>query len=100
MTDTGFPPVENARSVLVEFSFEYGSRRGVWRLLRMFADRGIRVSALTCVSGLSRTPEIASALTEAGHEIVSHGWRWIDYQHVPEEVERDHIQLAVRSSRG
>ena len=96
LTDTGFPAVENARSVLVESSFEYGSRRGVWRLLRMFAERGIRVSALTCVSGLKRTPEIAAALTEAEHEIVSHGWRWINYQHVPEEVERDHIQLAVR----
>jgi allantoinase len=89
--------VPNARSVLVESAFEYGSRRGVWRLLRLFEERQIRVSAFCCVSALPRTQEITAALLEAGHEIVAHGWRWIDYQSVPEAVERDHISRAVAS---
>ena len=65
-TDTGFPAVLNARSVLVESAFEYGSRRGVWRVLRLFEERKIRVSAFCCVSALPHTQEIASALLEAG----------------------------------
>jgi allantoinase len=95
LTDTGFPAVPNARSVLAESAFEYGSRRGVWRVLRLFEERRIRVSAFCCVSALPRIREIAAALVEAGHEIVSHGWRWIDYQSVPEAVEREHIRQAV-----
>jgi peptidoglycan/xylan/chitin deacetylase (PgdA/CDA1 family) len=81
--------------VLVESAFEYGSRRGVWRVLRLFEERQIAVSALCCVSALPHTQEIAAALLEAGHEIVSHGWRWIDYQSVPEADEREHIRQAI-----
>jgi putative urate catabolism protein len=97
LTDTGFPSVQGARSVLVESSFEYGSRRGVWRLLRLFEEREIKVSVFAVASGLARTPDVARAMVEAGHEIVSHGWRWIDYQGVPEAVEREHVRLAVET---
>jgi peptidoglycan/xylan/chitin deacetylase (PgdA/CDA1 family) len=83
--------------MLVESSFEYGSRRGVWRLLRMFAERGITVSVLAVATALARNPEVAHAMVEAGHEIVSHGWRWIDYQHVRPAVERQHIRRAVET---
>jgi peptidoglycan/xylan/chitin deacetylase (PgdA/CDA1 family) len=85
----------NARCLAVESSFEYGSRRGVWRVLRLFEERGIKVSVFAVMMGLERNPEVAQAMVEAGHEIVSHGWRWFDYQHVPEEVEREHIRLCV-----
>ena len=95
LTDIGFPAVAGQRSIHVEGSFDYGSRRGIWRLLQMFEDRGIRVGVLAVVMGLVRNPEVARAMVAAGHEIVSHGWRWIDYQDVPEEVEREHIRLAV-----
>jgi putative urate catabolism protein len=97
LTDTGLPAVRAARSVLVESSFEYGSRRGVWRLLRMFAERDIRVSVLAVATALARNTEAAHAMVEAGHEIVSHGWRWIDYQHVRPAVERQHIRRAVET---
>ncbi|MBM3597413.1 MAG: chitin deacetylase [Alphaproteobacteria bacterium] len=97
--DTGFPGVPNARSVLVESAFEYGTRRGVWRVLRMFEERKIRCSVLACVFGFYRTPEVVAAMLEAGHEIVSHGWRWIDYQHMPEAEERAHIAKAMKGLR-
>ncbi|HEV8437277.1 MAG TPA: polysaccharide deacetylase family protein, partial [Methylomirabilota bacterium] len=97
LTDSGFPAVRGMRSMLVESSFEYGSRRGVWRVLRMFEERKIKVSVFAVAMGFSRTPEVARAMVEAGHEIVSHGWRWIDYQHVPAAVERKHIRLAVET---
>ena len=95
LTDTGFPAYEGARNLIVESAFEYGSRRGVWRILRILAERGITASIWAVVMALERNPEAARAMAAAGHEIVSHGWRWIDYQHVPEPIERAHIQRAV-----
>ena len=97
LTDTGFPAVRGARSMLVESSFEYGSRRGVWRLLEMFAERKLVVGILAVATALARNREVAAAMVEAGHEIVSHGYRWIDYQHVPPAEERKHIRLAVQT---
>lgn len=97
LTDIGFPAVAGARSVLVESTFEYGSRRGVWRLLRLFEERRIRVSVFAVAMGLVRNPEAARAMVDAGHEVVSHGWRWIDYQRVSEDVEREHIRRAVQA---
>lgn len=99
LTDIGFPAVAGARSMLVESAFEYGSRRGVWRVLRLFRERGIKVSVLGVVMGLMRNREVAQAMVDDGHEIVSHGWRWIDYQAVPEAVEREHMRLAVEGIR-
>ena len=95
LTDTGFPAVPGARSMIPESSFEYGSRRGVWRILRILAERDIKVSVWTVVMAIERNREVAWAMMEAGHELVSHGWRWIDYQHVPEDVERAHVRRAV-----
>lgn len=99
LNDIGFPAVAGARSMLSESVFEYGSRRGVWRLLRIFRERGIKVSVLGVVTGLLRNPEVVQAMLADGHEIVSHGWRWIDYQHVPEAVEREHMRLAIDGIR-
>ena len=97
LTDIGFPAVRGARSVLVESSFEYGSRRGVWRLLRIFRERGVKVSVFAVAMALERNRDVARAMVEDGHEIVSHGWRWIDYQHVPPAIERAHIGHAVET---
>ena len=95
LTDTGFPPYEGVRNMIVESAFEYGSRRGFWRLMRILEERNIKTSVWAVVMGLERNPEAAQAIVEGGHEVVSHGWRWFDYQHVPEDVERQHIRRAV-----
>ena len=97
LTDTGFPSVAGQRSMLPESSFEYGSRRGVWRLLRILRERGIKISVFGVAMALERNPGVVQAIVDDGHEIVSHGWRWIDYQHVPAEIEREHIRLARES---
>jgi allantoinase len=97
LTDIGYPAVKGARSMLVESVFEYGSRRGVWRLLRLFEERKIKIGILAVATALARNREAAAAMVEAGHEIVSHHYRWIDYQHVPAVVERRHVKLAVET---
>src|SRR5262249_39380912 len=94
LNDIGFPPVPGKRNPLVESAFEYGSRVGVWRVLRIFQVRYSSQRA-RCGTALERNLEVTHAFVEGGHEIVSHGYRWIDYHHIDEEVERTHIRQAV-----
>src|SRR5262247_4620190 len=93
----GASPVRGARNLQVESIYEYGSRVGFWRLMRVFAERSIKISVFAIGMALERHREAAAAIVEAGHEVVSHGWRWIDYQGVDEAVEREHLKLAVDS---
>ena len=93
----GMTPLPEVRNLQVESMYEYGSRVGFWRLLRLFAQRDVKISVFAVAMALERHPEAAAAIVEAGHEVVSHGWRWIDYQFVPESVERDHIRRSIES---
>jgi len=95
LNDIGFPPVPGKRNPLAESAFEYGSRVGVWRVLRIFEKFDVKMSILGVATALERNPEVTRALVEAGHEIVSHGLRWIDYHFVEEAEERAHIHQAV-----
>jgi len=85
------------RVPLVESIFEFGSRRGAWRLLDVFREFSIPISILGVARALELSPELARACIERGHEIVSHGYRWIDYGAVPEQIEREHIRRAIES---
>ena len=93
----GALPYEGVRHKSMESLYEYGSRAGVWRLLRMFAERHIQVTVFGVAMALQRNPAVVAAMTEADHEIAGHGWRWIDYQFVDEDTEREHVRLAVQS---
>ncbi|ESR24870.1 polysaccharide deacetylase family protein [Lutibaculum baratangense] len=93
--DIGVETKTGRRVPLVESVFEYGSRRGAWRILEIFREHGTRVSVLGVVRSLEQNPDLARAFVRDGHEVVSHGYRWIDYVEVPEDVEREHIRQAV-----
>ncbi len=90
------PVVENARHMSMESVYEYGSRAGVWRLLRLFEKFDIPVTVFAVADALKRYPEMGKVFIEKGHEVCSHGLKWINYQNVPEEIERQHIVEAVR----
>ncbi|MBA2675692.1 allantoinase PuuE [Ramlibacter sp.] len=83
------------RHLSMEGIYEYGSRAGVWRLLREFERRGLPLTVFGVGMALQRHPELTAAFKELGHEIACHGWRWIHYQHVDEAVERAHMGLAL-----
>ncbi|MBW8812747.1 MAG: allantoinase PuuE [Caulobacterales bacterium] len=88
-------PVVGARHMSMEQIYEYGSRAGVWRLLRLFERYGVPVTVFGVAMAMERNPAVVEAMLEAGHEIASHGWRWINYQDVPERVEREHMLRAI-----
>ena len=86
---------EGVRHISMESIYEYGSRVGVWRLKRLFDQYHIPVTVFAVGMAVERYPEPVQALHEAGHEICSHGYRWVDYQYVDESVEREHIQQSI-----
>ena len=92
----GAQPLAGVRHMNMESIYEYGARAGFWRLWRLFSERGLPVTVFAVAMALARNPEAAAAMGEANWEIASHGLRWIDYQHVTEGVEREHMAEAIR----
>jgi putative urate catabolism protein len=93
----GARALEGVRAMNMESMYEYGSRVGVWRVLRLFAERELPLTVFAVAMALERNPAAAEAFMEAGHEIASHGWRWIDYQFMDEATEREHMARAIQS---
>lgn len=87
----------NARHMSMETLYEYGSRAGVWRLLREFECRKLPLTVFGVAMALERHPQLVAAMVAAGHEIACHGWRWISYQQVDEATERAHMARAIET---
>ncbi len=84
-----------ARHMSMESIYEYGSRAGVWRLLREFEQRGLPLTVFGVSMALQRHPDLTQAFVDLGHEIACHGWRWIHYQNMDEATEREHMRLGM-----
>ncbi|MGE4369800.1 MAG: allantoinase PuuE [Burkholderiaceae bacterium] len=84
------------RHLSMESIYEYGSRAGVWRVLREFGRRDLPLTVFAVGMALERNPQVARAFVDGGHEIACHGYRWIHYQSVPEAVEREHCARCVQ----
>lgn len=93
----GAPALEGVRHMSMEWLYEYGSRAGFWRLKNLFTERGMPTTVFAVGMALERNPDAARAMVDAGFEIASHGWRWIDYQYVDEATERDHVARSVEA---
>jgi len=85
------------RDLAAESMFEYGSRVGVWRLLRILQERGAPATLFGCAVALERNPAVAQACLAAGFDLCSHGNRWVNHQAMDEATERSEIAAAVAS---
>ncbi len=94
-----YPFPEGVRDLAAESNYEYGSRVGVWRLLRVFAKHNVPTTFYACARALARNPELGPALAELGHEACSHGYLFGEHFRMTEEEERAEIQRAVETIR-
>ncbi len=87
----------HVRDLAQESMYEYGSRAGVWRLLRLFDEFGVHCTFFGCAVAFEHNPLVAKIASEKGHDLVSHGWRWEEHWRLTRDEERDHIRKAVES---
>ena len=83
------------RHMSMESIYEYGSRAGVWRLLKLFETKQVPLTIFGVATALERHPEVAKAFVDAGHEICSHALKWISYQNMSIEEERAQLHEAI-----
>jgi putative urate catabolism protein len=96
LTEFGFAqPRVGERYLPVESMYEFGSRVGFWRLHELFTSRGIPITVFAVAMALERNPAAVTAMVEAGWELASHGYRWVDHHGMPEALEREHILKAI-----
>ena len=91
----GAKPYEGVRHMSMESLYEYGSRVGVWRILRLFKEFDIPITVFVVALAIARNRELANYLVEHNYDICAHGFRWIDYQYVDENTEREHIKDCI-----
>ena len=92
----GAQPIEG-RHINMESIYEYGSRRGFWRIHELFQEKKIPITIFGVGMALERNQDVCDAIKKANYEVASHGWRWIDYQNVPKAKEKKHMKLAIQS---
>ena len=95
LSEMASPPSFPARQLSMESNNEYGSRAGVWRILREFETRKLPLTVFGVSMALQRQPDLTAALIGLGHEIACHGWRWISYQSLQEATEREHMRIGM-----
>ena len=83
------------RDLNIESSYEYGSRVGYWRILKAFSDRGLQATVNLVGLAGEQNPHALKAMVEVGFDLQPHGWRWIDYDTLSEQEEREHIALSI-----
>jgi len=91
----GTAPIAGMRHMSMESLYEYGSRAGFWRIKRLFDAYRLPLTVFGVAQAMARNPAAVEAMLESGWEIASHGYRWIDYQHMPAELEAEHIAKAI-----
>ena len=90
----GAKPIKG-RHINMESLYEYGSRRGFWRLHELFQKKKIPITIFGVGMALEKNPDVCRAIKKANYEVASHGWRWIDYQNIKKTVEKKHMKLAI-----
>ena len=97
MGEVPSPVTPGERDLANESFYEYGSRAGVWRILRIFDQFNLKSTFYVCALALERNPEVGPAIVEGGHEVMGHGYRWEEYFNMDRDAEREAIRKAVAS---
>ena len=92
----GAQPIKG-RHINMESMYEFGSRRGFWRLHKLFKEKNIPITIFGVAMALERNPEVCNAIKNGNYEIACHGWRWIDYQNVKKKIEKDYKEKAINT---
>ncbi|RSH83778.1 hypothetical protein EHS25_005393 [Saitozyma podzolica] len=90
----------DGRNVNIESLYEYGSRAGVWRILRLFKEYGVTCTSYMVGQALLMNPEVGRVMVQEGHEVASHGWRWVDRSGWSEEEEVENVRQAITAASG
>jgi len=85
------PPLAHVHGIAVRIR----SRAVVWRVFAAVPRAPAALTVFGVGMALARNPAVVDAFVEDGHEIASHGWRWISYQQIDEHIEREHMRLAI-----
>ena len=85
------------RHINMESMYEYGSRRGFWRLHKLFEEKKIPITIFGVAMALERNPEVCEAIKNGNYEVACHGWRWIDYQNIKKSTEKKDMKLAIKT---
>ncbi|MDA9188683.1 allantoinase PuuE [Candidatus Pelagibacter sp.] len=94
----GAQPIKG-RHINMESLYEYGSRRGFWRIHKLFQEKKIPITIFGVGMALEKNPEICKAIKISDYEVASHGWRWIDYQNIKKSEEKKHMKLAIQAHK-
>ena len=85
----------NAKHMSMDSMYEYGSRAGFWRIHQEFQKRGLPMTIFGVGMALARNPYVVEAIQQANYDVVSHGQRWLHYQHIDINTERQHMDQAI-----
>ena len=94
----GAQPIKG-RHINMESLYEYGSRRGFWRIHKLFQEKKIPITIFGVGMALEKNPEICEAIKSSDYEVASHGWKWIDYQNIKKSEEKKHMKLAIQAHK-
>jgi allantoinase len=94
----GAQPIKG-RHINMESLYEYGSRRGFWRIHKLFQEKKIPITIFGVGMALEKNPEICEAIKSSDYEVASHGWKWVDYQNIKKSEEKKHMKLAIQTHK-
>jgi allantoinase len=97
MSEVSYPAKPDERELVSESLFEYGSRSGIWRILRILDKYEAACTIFACAVALERNPAVVEALAERGYDMVGHGYRWLPHYGMSNEQEREQIRKARES---
>ncbi len=92
----GAKPIKG-RNINMESIYEYGSRRGFWRINQLLKEKKIPATIFGVAMALERNRDVCDEIKKSNYEVACHGWRWIDYQNIPKKIEKKHMKLAINS---